>query len=417
MSALSDALTRLKAGGMIILVDDEDRENEGDLVIAAQFADAAAINFLAAEARGLICLALTGERVDRLGLAPMVQVNRTSRQTAFTVSIEARTGVTTGISAADRARTVAAAVAPEAVAADIVSPGHIFPLRAVENGVLVRTGHTEGSVDLMRMAGLEPAAVICEVMNPDGTMARRPELEVFAERHGLPILTIRELVAYRMVHEQWVEEQVVARLPSAYAGAEDLEAHAFINRLDGGEHLALVKRPFVGTPLVRVHSECLTGDALGSLRCDCGEQLRRSLAEIAASPSGGVLIYLRGQEGRGVGLVNKIRAYALQDQGLDTVDANTALGLPVDSRDYGVAAQILKALGLERIRLLTNNPRKVETLEAYGITIEGRVPVQVAPNPHNAAYLAAKRERLGHDLPQAGSTLPPVPTKVMETCR
>jgi 3,4-dihydroxy 2-butanone 4-phosphate synthase / GTP cyclohydrolase II len=415
MSALSEALNRLRAGGMIILVDDEDRENEGDLVVAAQFADAAAINFLAAEARGLICVALTGERVDRLGLAPMVPVNRTSRQTAFTVSIEARTGVTTGISAADRARTVAAASAPDAVAADIVSPGHIFPLRAVDNGVLARTGHTEGSVDLMRLAGLEPAAVICEVMNPDGTMARRPDLELFAQRHGLPILTIRELVEYRMTHEQWVEEQAVAQLPSAYAGAETLEAHAFVNRLDAGEHLALVKRPFLGTPLVRVHSECLTGDALGSLRCDCGEQLHRALAEIAASPTGGALIYLRGQEGRGVGLANKIRAYALQDQGLDTVDANTALGLPVDGRDYAVAAQILKALGLDRVRLLTNNPRKAQTLEAQGVTVEARVPLQVAANPHNAAYLDAKRRRMGHDLPEAAPATPA--TKVMEPCR
>ncbi|WP_158915162.1 3,4-dihydroxy-2-butanone-4-phosphate synthase [Caulobacter sp. S45] len=414
MSALSEALTRLSQGGMIILVDDEDRENEGDLVIAAQFADAAAINFLAAEARGLICLALTGERVDRLGLAPMVQVNRTSRQTAFTVSIEARTGVTTGISAADRARTVAAAAAPGATAADIVSPGHIFPLRAVDNGVLARAGHTEGSVDLMRMAGLEPAAVICEVMNADGTMARRPDLEVFAQRHGLPILTIREVIAYRLAHEQWMEEAAVARLPSAYAGGADLEAHAFVSRLDGGEHLALVKRPFLGAPLVRVHSECLTGDALGSLRCDCGEQLRRSVAEISASATGGALIYLRGQEGRGVGLANKIRAYALQDQGMDTVDANTALGLPVDGRDYAVAAQILKALGLERIVLLTNNPHKADALAAYGIEVEARAPVQVTPNPHNAAYLATKRLRMGHDLAE---TAEPPATKVKETCQ
>ena len=401
MSALSEALSRLRQGGMIILVDDEDRENEGDLVIAAEFADAKAVNFLAAEARGLICLAMTGERVDRLGLAPMVPVNRTSRKTAFTVSIEARTGVTTGISAADRARTVEAAVAPNATAADILSPGHIFPLRAVENGVLARAGHTEGSVDLMRLAGLEPAAVICEVMNPDGTMARRPELEVFAERHGLPILTIRELIAYRMANEQWVEAQATARLPSAYAGTEAFEAHAFLNRLDGGEHLALVKRPFNGTPLVRMHSECLTGDALGSLRCDCGEQLRQSMAAIAASPSGGVLIYLRGQEGRGVGLANKIRAYALQDRGMDTVDANTALGLPVDGRDYAVAAQILTALGIKRVKLLTNNPRKVEALTEGGIEVETRIPVRTKPNPHNAGYLDSKRRRMGHDLPAA----------------
>ncbi len=407
MPALSDVLTHLRAGGMALLVDDEDRENEGDVVVAAQFADAAAVNFMAGQARGLVCLALTGERVDRLGLAPMVAVNRTERRTAFTVSIEARTGVTTGISAADRARTIAAAVAPDAVAADIVSPGHVFPLRAVDLGVLGRAGHTEGSVDLMRLAGLEPAAVICEVMNPDGTMARRPELDAFAARHDLPVLTVRSIIEHRLATEPWVDPSPVAKLPSAFA-AGGLEAQAFRSRIDGAEHLALLKRPFGAAPLVRLHSECLTGDALGSMRCDCGEQLRLSLQLIAKAPDGGAVIYLRGQEGRGVGLFEKIRAYALQDTGLDTVEANLALGLPVDGRDYAVAAPILAALGLTRVRLLTNNPTKLEALRRLGVEVVERVPLRIAPNPHNHAYLAAKRGRLGHDLPNVAPEPEPV---------
>ncbi len=407
MPALSDALTHLRAGGMVLLVDDEDRENEGDVVVAAQFADAAAVNFMAGQARGLICLALTGERVDRLGLAPMVAVNRTERRTAFTVSIEARTGVTTGISAADRARTVAAAVAPEATAADIVSPGHIFPLRAVDAGVLGRAGHTEGSVDLMRLAGLEPAAVICEVMNPDGTMARRTELDAFAARHRLPVLTVREIIEHRLATEQWVDVSPAARLPTAFA-AGALEAQAFRSRLDGVEHLALLKRPFGAAPLVRLHSECLTGDALGSLRCDCGEQLRLSLQRIAEAPDGGAVLYLRGQEGRGVGLFDKLRAYALQDAGMDTVEANLALGLPADGRDYAIAVQMLRALGLTRVRLLTNNPLKLEALQRLGVEVVERVPLRIAPNPHNRAYLDAKRGKLGHDLIKSAATPEPV---------
>ena len=396
MSRLSAAIERLKAGQMIILVDDEDRENEGDLVIAAEYASGVQVNFMAMHARGLICLALEGALVDRLGLPPMVADNRTSRQTAFTVSIEARTGVTTGISAFDRARTIQAAIAPESSATDIVSPGHVFPLRAVAGGVLARSGHTEGSVDLMRLAGLQPAAVICEVMKDDGDMARLPDLQRFAQQHDIPILTIAEIAAHRMATETLVEAVAVARLPSAFA-TENLTAHAFRSQIDGREYLALVNGSLRGQPLVRVHSECLTGDALGSLRCDCGEQLRRSLQLIGES-DGGVLIYLQGHEGRGVGLANKIRAYALQDAGLDTVEANVALGFADDLRDYGVAAQILRSLGVETVRLLTNNPRKAIGLRAYGIQVSEEIPLVVSANPHNADYLAAKRDKLGHHL-------------------
>ena len=396
MSRLSEAVERLKAGRMIILVDDEDRENEGDLLLAAEFATGERIGFMAVQARGLICLALEEEIVDRLGLPPMVADNRTSRKTAFTVSIEARDGVTTGISAFDRARTIRAAVAPDATATDIVSPGHIFPLRAVSGGVLARAGHTEGSVDLMRIAGLRPAAVICELMKDDGEMARLADLRLFAERHDIPVLTIAEVAAYRVAHERLVEEVATARLPSIYA-PEGLEARAFRSLIDDREHLALVKGPLKEGALVRVHSECLTGDALGSLRCDCGAQLRSALRRIGES-DGGALIYLHGHEGRGVGLANKIRAYALQDQGLDTVEANAALGFADDLRDYGVAAQILKALGLGRVRLLSNNPRKAAGLGAYGVEVIEEIPLVLASNPHNAGYLATKRDKLGHRL-------------------
>jgi 3,4-dihydroxy 2-butanone 4-phosphate synthase/GTP cyclohydrolase II len=396
MSALSDAIARLKAGRPIILIDDEDRENEGDIVLAAEFATGEAINFMAAEGRGLICLALDADRVERLGLPPMVSDNRTARKTAFTVSIEARTGVTTGISAFDRARTIQAAVAPDACAADIVSPGHVFPLRAVPGGVLVRAGHTEGSVDLMRLAGLTPAAVICEVMKPDGEMARLADLRAFAERHDLPILTIAEIAAHRLATETLVEPVASARLPCAYAG-DGLRVQAFRSLIDGGEHLALIKGEPREGALVRVHSECLTGDVLGSRRCDCGGQLQAALRLIGAADSG-VLVYLRGHEGRGVGLINKIRAYALQDEGLDTVEANAALGFAADLRDYGVAGHILKALGLTRVRLLSNNPRKAAGLAAAGVTVIEEVPLVASVNRHNAPYLAAKRDKLGHRL-------------------
>jgi len=395
MSALSQALKQLRQGGMIVLVDDEDREDEGDLVVAAQFATPEAVNFMATHGRGLICLALTGKQVDQLELPAMTSDNRARRSTAFTVSIEAREGITTGISAYDRARTIAAAINPQARRGDIVSPGHVFPLRAVEGGVLVRDGHTEGSVDLMRLAGLQPAAVICEVMRDDGQMARRPDLEVFAKKHGLPILTIREIVAHRRRHEVLVEEVASAALPSRF-GDEAMRVHAFRNLVDGGEHLAMVKRPFPRTPLVRIHSECLTGDALGSLRCDCGQQLQAALRLI--SERGGILIYMKGHEGRGIGLANKIRAYALQDKGHDTVEANAALGFAADARDYAIAAQILRALGVSQVELLTNNPGKAEGLERYGIGVSRRHALSMPANPFNLRYLATKREKFGHTL-------------------
>ena len=399
MSRLSDAIERLKSGRMIILVDDEDRENEGDLVMAAQFADGPAIAFMARQASGLICLALEGEAVDRLGLPPMVADNRTSRQTAFTVSIEAATGIDTGISAFDRARTIAAAIAPGAAASDLVSPGHVFPLRAVPGGVLTRAGHTEGSVDLMRLAGLAPAGVICEIMNDDGTMARMEALEVFSRRHDVPILTIAEVAVHRMATEVLVDEVAAAQLPSVH-GVGPFRVRAFRSRIDGSEHLALIKGPLSAAPLVRAHSECLTGDALGSQRCDCGAQLQEGLKRIGDSGDG-VLLYLRGHEGRGLGLANKIRAYALQDDGLDTVEANHALGFADDLRDYGVAAQILKALGVERVRLLSNNPRKAAGLRVNGLSVSEEVPLTTPSTPHNAGYLDTKRDKLGHRLARA----------------
>ncbi|MDB5622793.1 MAG: bifunctional 3,4-dihydroxy-2-butanone-4-phosphate synthase/GTP cyclohydrolase [Devosia sp.] len=394
MSALSQALTQLRNGKMVVLLDDEDRENEGDLVLAAQFATPDAINFMASHGKGLICLALSGAQVDRLGLTPMVAQNQARRSTAFTVSIEARDGITTGISAHDRARTIQAAANPDVQPGDIVSPGHVFPLRAAEGGVLVRNGHTEGALDLMRLAGLQPSAVICEIMRDDGEMARRPDLERFAAQHGLPILSIKDIVTHRVRTESLVEEVASADLPTAFA-PEPLKVHAFRSVLDGTEHLALVKYPLPASPLVRLHSECLTGDALGSLRCDCGSQLQESLRLISES-DGGVLLYLRGQEGRGIGLANKIRAYALQDGGLDTVDANTALGFAADARDYGVAAQILHALGITSVNLLSNNPAKAEALERYGVDVAERHPLTIPPNPFNLRYLTTKREKFGH---------------------
>jgi 3,4-dihydroxy 2-butanone 4-phosphate synthase/GTP cyclohydrolase II len=381
---------------MVILVDDEDRENEGDLVLAAQFATGAEIAFMATHGRGLICLALEDGIVDRLGLPPMVGDNRTLRQTAFTVSIEAKVGVTTGISAFDRARTIQAAVAVGASADDLVSPGHIFPLRAVPGGLLARGGHTEGSVDLMRIAGLRPAAVICEVMRDDGQMARLDDLRALSKRYDIPILTIADVAGHRLTHETLVEEAAAARLPTRH-GAEAFQVRAFRSLIDGREHLALVKGSLKGRPLVRVHSECLTGDALGSLRCDCGAQLEASLRQIAAS-DGGVLIYLRGQEGRGVGLANKIRAYALQEQGLDTVEANLALGFAADLRDYGIAAQILASLEAGPVRLLSNNPKKAAGLRRYGVDVAEEIPLILPPHPESVAYLNAKRDKLGHRL-------------------
>lgn len=398
MSRLSVALDALRQGRMIILVDDEDRENEGDLIVAAEFATPEVVNFMAMKGRGLICLTLTGERVDKFGLPAMVSDNKGRRSTAFTVSIEARDGVTTGISAYDRARTIEAAVNPHAHADDIVSPGHIFPLRAQDGGVLVRNGHTEGSVDLMKLAGLQPAGVICEIMNDDGHMARRPDLDKFSVEHDLPILTIQEIVTHRYLTENVVDEVATAKLPSAFSD-EPLTVRAFSSRVDGTEHLVVIKGDPAkgGVPLVRVHSECLTGDALGSLRCDCGAQLQESL-RLISEVDFGMVVYLRGQEGRGIGLANKIRAYAQQDQGLDTVEANLVLGFDADARDYGIAAQILKSLGVSELDLLSNNPAKVEGLVRYGLTVRKQIPLVVLPNPFNATYLDTKREKFGHAL-------------------
>jgi 3,4-dihydroxy 2-butanone 4-phosphate synthase / GTP cyclohydrolase II len=400
MRSIERALEQLKNGKMVILVDDEDRENEGDLVLPAEFATPENINFIARFGRGLICLALESKRVDELGLPMMTSQNRSRRTTAFTVSIEAKEGISTGISAADRAHTIRVAADPLKGAEDIVSPGHIFPLRASDGGVLVRAGHTEGSVDLCRLAGLRAAAVICEIMNEDGTMARMPDLKVFAETHDLPILTIQDLIAYRFSKESLIEEVAVSRLPSQFGGENDFQLHAFSSKIDGTEHLALVsaKNGKLENPaLVRVHSECLTGDALGSLRCDCGEQLQSALKQIADSGNG-VLVYMRRHEGRGIGLGNKVKAYALQDKGMDTVEANRHLGFQADLRHYGMGAQILRHLGVKDMRILTNNPRKVVSLSGFGLNIVEKVPIEIEANKSNRSYLRTKRDKLGHTL-------------------
>jgi 3,4-dihydroxy 2-butanone 4-phosphate synthase/GTP cyclohydrolase II len=403
-ATVDEAVAEIRAGGMVVVVDSPDRENEGDLVMAAEAVTAEAINFMATHARGLICLALTPERCDELGLPMMTSNNRTPFGTAFTVSIEARDGVSTGISAADRARTIQVAVDPAATPDDLIQPGHVFPLRARPHGVLERTGQTEASVDLARMAGLFPAGVICEVMNEDGTMARVSDLIGYCERHGLKMITVADIVAYRHRREKLVEQIAVARLPTRYG---DYIAHGYRSLIDGQQHVALVMGRVRGADdvLVRVHSECVTGDVFHSLRCDCGEQLERALAQIA-SEGCGVLLYL-AQEGRGIGLLNKLRAYELQEQGLDTVDANLALGLPVDSRDYGVGAQILSDLGLSTIRVLTNNPKKIVGLEGYGLTVTEQVPIVAEPNRVNAEYLRTKRERMGHSITHQGLSLEP----------
>jgi 3,4-dihydroxy 2-butanone 4-phosphate synthase/GTP cyclohydrolase II len=401
-ATVEEAIAEVRAGRMVVVVDSPDRENEGDLCMAAEYVTPAAVNFMATHARGLICLALEESRCDELGLYPMTTHNETPLGTAFTVSVEARTGVSTGISAADRAHTIKVAIDPATRAGDLVQPGHVFPLRARGYGVLERMGQTEASVDLARLAGLTPAGVICEVMNDDGTMARVPDLARYCAVHGLKMITVSDLVAHRRRTERLVERIAIADLPTKYG---PFAAHGYRSVIDGQQHVALVCGEVAGQPdvLVRVHSECLTGDVFGSFRCDCGDQLERAMSQIAQAGCG-VLLYL-AQEGRGIGLLNKLRAYELQEHGMDTVDANLHLGFPVDSRDYSVGYQILADLGLTSIRVLTNNPRKLEGLEGYGLTVTEHLPIEAEPNAFNADYLRTKRQRMGHILHHQGLRL------------
>ncbi|MBL7177753.1 MAG: bifunctional 3,4-dihydroxy-2-butanone-4-phosphate synthase/GTP cyclohydrolase II [Desulfobacteraceae bacterium] len=393
IAKIEEVLEDLRDGKMIILVDDEDRENEGDLTIAAEKVTPEAINFMAKYGRGLICLSLEAEIVDRLKLPLMVYDNRTPFKTAFTVSIEASHGVTTGISAADRAHTILTAVADDARPEDLIQPGHIFPLRARRGGVLFRTGQTEGSVDLARLAGLKSAGVICEIMNDDGTMARLPDLEKFAQKHGLKIATVADIIAYRMRKEIFVHNAAETVLPTPFG---DFKAVAFVNDIDDYEHLALVKGEIDPEKevLVRVHSQCLTGDTFGSYRCDCGAQLEKAM-ELVQKEGLGVILYMQ-QEGRGIGLANKLKAYALQDKGRDTVEANEELGFDADLRDYGVGAQILVSLGVRKMKLMTNNPKKIIGLDGYGLEVIDRVPIEIEPRPENKEYLLTKCQKLGH---------------------
>ncbi|HEV7639269.1 MAG TPA: bifunctional 3,4-dihydroxy-2-butanone-4-phosphate synthase/GTP cyclohydrolase II [Gaiellaceae bacterium] len=394
-ATVEEAIEEIREGRMVVVVDDEDRENEGDLTIAAQFATPDAINFMAMHARGLICLCLTEERAGELALRPMTDHNEAPLGTAFTVSVEAREGVTTGISAADRSRTIQVAIHPDSTPHDLVQPGHVFPLRAKPGGVLERIGQTEAAVDLARLAGLNPSGVICEIMNDDGTMARVDDLVPYCARHGLKMITVADLVEYRRRHEKLVERGASVRLPTDYG---EFTAVAFREKLNGKTHVALVKGDVDGAEnvLVRVHSECLTGDVFHSLRCDCGEQLEQALSQIEAEGTG-VLLYM-AQEGRGIGLINKLRAYELQEQGMDTVEANLELGFPADARDYGIGNQILSDLGLTTLRILTNNPKKLIGIDGFGLTVVEQVPIEVPPNAENSRYLAVKRDKLGHRL-------------------
>ncbi|MFC1859404.1 bifunctional 3,4-dihydroxy-2-butanone-4-phosphate synthase/GTP cyclohydrolase II [Thermodesulfobacteriota bacterium] len=394
--SIEEAIKEIKNGKMVILVDDEDRENEGDLMIAAEKVTPESINFMAKYGRGLICLSMTGKKLDSLDLPLMVDHNTSQFGTGFTISIEASRGVTTGISAADRATTILMAVADDAKPNDLVRPGHVFPLRAKDGGVMVRAGQTEGSVDLARLAGLKPFGVICEVMDEDGTMARMPTLEKFSEKHGIGICTIADLIEYRMRTESFVRRAAETAIPTPHAG--DFRAIVYENDVDDLLHIAMVKGEIQAEnpALVRVHSECLTGDIFGSLRCDCGEQLHKAMMKIN-DEGYGVLLYIR-QEGRGIGLVNKIKAYNLQDQGFDTVEANEKLGFKSDLRNYGIGAQILVDLGVRKMRLMTNNPKKMVGLQGYGLSILEQIPIEVEPNAHNRCYLECKKLKMGHRL-------------------
>ena len=393
---IDDVVSEIAKGRMVIVTDDADRENEGDLVIAAEKVTPEAVNFMAKHGRGLICVPISNERAEQLGLQRMVAQNREMYRTDFTVSVDAARGVTTGISAQDRATTIRAIANPDSTSEDLIQPGHVFPLRAKDGGVLRRAGHTEAAIDLARLAGLQPAGVLCEILHDDGTMARLPELMEFRNKHGLRICTIQSLIAYRRKREKLIELEQVVKLPTEYG---DFDLHLYRSKLDGMHHLALVKGKIdKHTPtLVRVHSECLTGDVFGSRRCDCGNQLRAAMQQIAEAGNG-VLVYMRHQEGRGIGLAAKIHAYKLQEEGLDTVEANAKLGYPSDLRDYGLGAQILFDLGVRQFRFLTNNPKKVVGLEGYGIQMIEQVPIRTEANPHNLKYLETKKLKLGHML-------------------
>lgn len=394
--SIEQAIGDIKAGKMVILVDDEDRENEGDLTIAAEKVTPEIINFMARYGRGLICLSMTGEKLDKLNLPMMVKDNTSPFNTGFTVSIEARRGVTTGISAADRATTILTAIADDAKPGDLVRPGHVFPLRARKGGVMVRAGQTEGSVDLARLAGLKPAGVICEIMDEDGSMSRMPSLEIFSKEHDIGICTIADLIEYRMRMESFVHRSAEAVIRTAIAG--EFKVVVYENDVDDLLHVALIKgeispnRPI----LVRVHSECLTGDVFGSMRCDCGDQLHKAM-EMMDREGSGILLYMR-QEGRGIGLVNKLKAYVLQDQGMDTVEANLELGFQADMRNYGIGAQVLVDLGVKKMRLLTNNPKKIIGLDGYGLSIIEQIPIEIEPNEFNRCYLECKQHKMGHLL-------------------